>query len=291
MISLNKIYMVVGMSKQNFHKRLRNQLQEQESFAQLLPIVYQMREDHPGMSVRTMYWIIRPESIGRDRFEQLCHSNGFKLSIKRSFIKTTNSLGVTRFNKLTIDFKLIGINQIWVSDITYYRIGEKFYYLTFIMDLYSRYIVGSHASQSLQTINTTIPALKLALDGRKGKILPTKTILHSDGGGQYYCKEFLKLTECNHISNSMCESVYENANAERLNGTIKNQYIEGYAPVNFKALQQSLAKAVHMYNHVRPHMSLKGLTPLKFEKMISTKLLVVNKEKEAKRNLTTTTTT
>jgi putative transposase len=289
MIRLNKVYQAVGISRQNFHKRLNNQLQEQESFAQLLPIVCQMREDHPGMSVRTMYWIIRPESIGRDRFEHLCHTHGFKLALKRSLIKTTNSLGVTRFNNLTIDFKLKGINQIWVSDITYYRIGEKFYYLTFIMDLYSRFIVGSHASESLHTAHTTIPALKEALDRRKSNILPPTTILHSDGGGQYYCKEFLKLTKVNNLSNSMCDNVYENPNAERLNGTIKNQYIEGYAPGNFNALKRSLAKAVHMYNHARPHKSLKGLTPMDFEKAIPTKLLVVNKEKEAKRNFITTT--
>ena len=67
------------------------------------------------------------------------------------------------FENLIKGMELKGINQVWVSDITYYRIGERFYYLTFILDLYSRYIVGHAVSESLFTEQTTIPALNMAL--------------------------------------------------------------------------------------------------------------------------------
>ena len=86
----------------------------------------------------------------------LCFENGFKVSVKRAYHRTTNSLGVTRFENLLLNFELTGINQVWVSDITYYRIGEKFYYLTFILDLYSRVIVGHSISRDLLTTSTTI---------------------------------------------------------------------------------------------------------------------------------------
>ena len=95
-----------------------------------------------------------------------------------------------------------------------------------------------------------------------------KMIFHSDGGGQYYCKEFLELTNHLEISNSMCDSVFENSHAERVNGTIKNNYLKHYNPKNFNQLIKMLAKAVYMYNHQKPHESLNGLTPAKFEEVI-----------------------
>ena len=153
--------------------------------------------------------------MGRDRFEAFCFENGFKVSMKPAYHRTTNSYGVRRFDNLLESIELTSVNQVWVSDITYYRIGEKFYYLTFILDLYSRVIVGYSASENLDTLSTTIPALKMAARTRN---IPKGLIIHSDGGGQYYCKEWLKLTSSHKMRNSMCESVYENAHAERING-------------------------------------------------------------------------
>lgn len=250
------------MSKQSFHQKLDRQLMLLEESEQLLVLVRQIREDHPRMSARQMYRLIRPRHIGRDRFESLCFENGFKVSVKRSYQRTTNSLGVTRFEYLIADYELTGINQIWVSDITYFRINETFYYLTFIMDLYSRFIVGHSVAQDLSTLNTSIPALKVALDTRT--ILPG-LIIHSDGGGQYYCKEWLDLTRSNHMQNSMCESPYENPHAERINGIIKNDYLIGYGPENYDQLVTMTSKAVWKYNYEKPHGSLNNLSPYRFE--------------------------
>jgi putative transposase len=160
---------------------------------------------------------------------------------------------------------LDGVNQVWVSDITYYDLNNQFYYLTFVMDQYSRKIKGFHASRYLSTEHTTIPALKMAM-----KYLHTgqKPIIHSDGGGQYYSKAFLHLTE-NRFSNSMGESAYENPHAERLNRTIKNSYLKHYQPKDFQQLAKQLARAVEMYNDGKPHDALAGLTPKEFEKLMS----------------------
>ena len=144
-----------------------------------------IRTKHPRMSSRMMYEMLAPQHLGRDRFEAFCFENGFKVPVKRSAHRTTNSLGVTRFHNLLRDYKVTGINQVWVSDITYYRIGEKFYYLTFILDLYSRYIVGHSTSTDLSTENTTLPALRMAL---KGRPVCKGLIIHSDGGGSTTAK-------------------------------------------------------------------------------------------------------
>jgi putative transposase len=253
----------MNISKQAVHQRLNLHLKRQEEKLQLLPLIRQIREDHPKMSAKKMYLLLKPESIGRDRFEVLCFENGFKVSIGRNPYRTTNSLGVTRFENHLAGVELTGINQAWSSDITYYRIGENVYFLTFIMDLYSRRIVGHKASKRLLCCETTMPALQMAIRLRKTGL--EGLIFHSDGGGQYFAKIFLQLTRKEKLINSMAETVYENAHAERINGIIKNEYLVEYNPTTFEELEKMSAKAVLMYNGHRPHKSLNNMIPNLFE--------------------------
>lgn len=279
---MNALYRAIGISKQAFHQRADRLLLRLEEQRQLLPLVAQLREDHPGMAARQMYRLLQPQHIGRDRFEAFCFQNGYKLEAKRSFQRTTDSLGVIRFENLLIRIELRGINRVWVSDITYYRIGDKFYYLTFIMDLYSRHIVGFAASESLMTERTTLPALKMALKQRQPA---PGLIFHSDGGGQYYCKEFLCVTQAHKIHNSMCESVYENPHAERINGTIKNYYLSYYNPQTFEQLQAMVKKAVDMYNQRKPHKALNGLSPAQHERLSTENGSCQQRKKVAKKEI------
>lgn len=273
---MNAIYRAMEINKQSFHQQMERQMRQMEVHYQLLPLIAQVRKDHPRMAAREIYRLIAPEHIGRDAFVTLCFDNGYKLERKRAFHRTTDSRGVIRFDNFIVGREFTGINLAWVSDITYYRLGEKFYYLTFIMDLYSRRIVGYSASDNLMTEYTTLPALKMAIGQRN----PDKgLILHSDGGGQYYFKEFLDLTHKYEMCNSMCETVYENTHAERVNGTIKNNYLIPYGPQDFNQLKQMLKKAVDMYNLYKPHKSLSGLSPGAFEELL-TKNEVINKRKK-----------
>ena len=279
---MNQIYHSQGTSKQNMHQRLNHILEQSEEEGQLLKVMEQVREDHPCMGAPAMYIMLSPQTMGRDKFYSFYNKHNFKLKTKKNYRKTTNSNGVIRFENLLTDKKLTGVNQVFVSDITYYEIHAKFYYLTFIMDLYSRLIKGYSASASLHTTATTIPALQMAMKHLKEG---EKPILHSDGGGQYYSKKFRELTE-DAFHNSMCESVYENAHAERINGTIKNSYLEGYAPQSFNELKKMLKKAVEMYNTQRPHQSLDGLTPWQYEYQATTyppQQGLLTKEKRSKK--------
>lgn len=261
---MNRVLDYTGCSKQSFHQRLDRQLKRKEMELLLLPIIAQLRLDHPGVAARQLYWILKPEGIGRDRFERLCFASGYKLPKSKSFTRTTDSNGVVRFPNLVMGRELTGVNQVWSSDITYYQIGDKVYYLTFIIDSFSRKIVGFHVSERLFTEHTTIPALMMALGERKPA---PGLIFHSDGGSQYYCKEFLKITAEWKIKSSMCEMAYENPYAERINGTIKNQYLKGYNPIHFLSLKKMTSRAVYNYNNVKPHSSLKKLPPADFEKI------------------------
>lgn len=262
---MNQVFRYTGYSKQAFHQKMDRVLHEREKELLLLPIIAELRAEHPGVAARQLYLILKPEGIGRDKFEQICFENGFKLERLKSYVRTTDSSGVIRFPNLIEGIELTGINQVWVSDITYYRIGERFYYLTFILDNYSRLIVGYSISKQLLTEQTTLPALEMALINRKPQ---PGLIFHSDGGGQYYCKSFLKLTDQYQLKNSMCEVAYENPHAERINGTIKNQYLKGYNPQGYSELISMTQRAIHNYNYVRPHGSLKKLTPAGFEQRL-----------------------
>ena len=220
--SLNRFYKAINISKQAVSKHLQLARCAADIKAQLVLILQEIRKDHPTMSLRSMYYKIKPEKIGRDKFEHLCSEWGFKLERRINYCITTDSSGVIRFPNLIESLTAKRPNHVWVSDITYYEMNRRFYYLTFISDMFTKVIKGFSVSRSLRTIFTTIPALKLA----HKKYRPAAgLILHSDGGGQYYSNEFVGLTRQFQIKNSMCKEAYQNPQAERVNGVIKNNYL------------------------------------------------------------------
>ncbi len=274
--SLNQLYSTVAISKQAMHEWLDRHFAKEDEWEQLIVVIREIRKELPGLGSRKLYLMIQPKSIGRDQFVKRCSQNGFKVEITRSAVRTTNSLGVTRFPNLVTTLKEIRVNKVWVSDITYYRIGEKFYYITFIMDFKSKFIVGFSVSKRLSTEQTTLVALGNAL-----KLYPPGkyTIMHSDGGGQYYCKEFVSLTDKYYMRNSMAQTNSENNHAERINGTIKNQFLSYYMPTSFAELEECTERAVLNYNYNRPHDSLNNATPADIYGF-STKNSLINKEKK-----------
>lgn len=259
------LYQTLNYSKQSVHQLLDRQMKQNETYGYLIRLVSEIRHDHPTLSCRAMYYKICPNGIGRDKFEQFCYETGFMLDIKPKWIRTTNSIGVIRFENLLESAELTNINQAFSSDITYYEIEEIFYFITFIIDCFSRRILGYAASKSLTTEQTTLVALKMTIKTRKNK-LPKNVIFHSDGGGQYFDKEFIKLTTKYCFRNSMCEMAYQNGKAERVNGTIKNNYLKHYNINSFDELVKMLDRAVYLYNYERPHKSLNYKIPIVFEK-------------------------
>jgi len=261
---LSSLFEVLGISKQSFYQMLSRRRYKYEEQEQLIPLINEIREDHPRMSARDIYLKLQPGCMGRDQFERFCMDSGYRIKRLRNFRVTTNSLGVTRFPNMIKDIEVTHVNQVFVSDITYFDIGSDTYYLTFIMDLFNREIVGWSASDNLRTENTTLPALHRIIYER-GRANLKGAIMHSDGGGQYYCKEFKELTRSLGMINSMTEEkVYENSHAERLNGIIKNNYLYPYSPTNMTSLKRLLDKAVLMYNTEKPHKALGKLTPSEF---------------------------
>lgn len=256
--------MCIGISKQGYHQWLERRIKTQSEQKQLLLIIHQLRQQHPTMGCRDMYYKLQPTSMGRDAFESFCREENLMVARVKNWRRTTDSSGVVRFDNLTENLQLSSINQLWQSDITYFDLNNKFYYLTFILDAYSRRIVGHYCSRSLSTETTTLPALKMALSLRSEDNLEG-LIFHSDGGGQYYDKDFLKLTAQYQIKNSMCEYAWENGKAERINGVIKNNYLIHRDIKHFEQLSKEVDRSVLLYNSDKPHSALKRKAPIMFE--------------------------
>jgi putative transposase len=262
---MNTLYSSLGISKQSFHQRMDRSSQAISERKQLLLLIYQIREDHPTMGCRDMYYKLKPEIMGRDAFERFCKEEGLMSERPRNWRRTTDSTGVIRFDNLIVNLTIDRLNQVWQSDITYFEVDGKFYYITFIEDAFSRRIIGHYVSNRLYTEQTTLPALETAIRNRKNAKLDGLTF-HSDGGGQYYDKEFLKLTKKHKIINSMCEYPWENGKVERINGVIKNNYLKHRVINSFNDLIKEVDRSVKLYNEEKPHCELRRKTPVEFEK-------------------------
>jgi transposase InsO family protein len=157
-------------------------------------------------------------------------------------------------------------HQVLQSDITYFDIDNTFYYLVFIIDVYTREILGYNVSNNMRK-QSNIKALKMALK----QIRPSdakRMIHHSDRGSQYGSKAYVKLLSDSEIAVSMGLIAQDNAFAERINGTIKNEYLKLWSINNFQALKIKTKKAVEHYNNKRKHSSLQDKTPEEFKKYL-----------------------
>ncbi len=259
------------------HKNLDHYCKSKGEQMQVLKLIYSIREDHPSMGMRDLYFKILPESMGRDAFENFCKLNKLWSKKPKNYRRTTDSSGVIRFDNLLQTMTISSIDQAWQSDITYYEIDSTFYYITFIIDSYSRRIVGYNTSKRLNTEQTTLPALQMALKTRKGKSMEG-LVFHSDGGGQYYSKAFLEVTSKQKMRNSMCEYAWENGKAERVNGTIKNNYLTYRKIESFEDLVREVDRSVLLYNSEKPHIALKRKSPMTYEK----ELLDLNQQTKPK---------
>lgn len=224
----------------------------------------QAREIHPGMGLRTMYEMLHPESIGRDAFIALGLQEGFRLKTIEKQTRTTYSVKSNRYGNLLGEMEFTDINQLWSSDITYLFCIDQFFYIVFIMDVYSRRIIGYSIADNLRAENN-LAALEMALRTRGIENYEHQLIHHSDKGTQYVSDSYTEMLEKYGIRISMCNEVYENTHIERVNDTIKNQYLKRMEITNWKEIKAKLDEAIRAYNETRPHQSLKMMPPVVYE--------------------------
>ena len=231
--------------------------------------VKSIRKNHRRMGTRKLFEMMQPFllehsiKMGRDALYTLMSANHLLVRKRKRRIQTTNSYHwLRKYPNLIRDFVPTAPNQLWVSDITYWKIrtGEHLY-ISFITDAYSHQIVGYHVAETLEAIES-IQALQMALSGLgpEGHLQLTH---HSDRGIQYCSSGYVKKLQDYHIQISMTENgdPLENAIAERVNGIIKDEYLDTYDIDTIKEAKELLKAVVDLYNTERPHMSIGNLTP------------------------------
>lgn len=269
-VSLGRFCRLLGVTRQSYYQHFW-QL-EQLVFEEELVVseVLRIRKNHRRMGGRKLYELLQPFlmehqiKMGRDRLFDVLSANYLLIKRRKKQTITTNSYH--RFKKypnLIRNFIPIAPNQLWVSDITYWKIASGFVYISFITDAYSRKIVGHHVAQTMEAVET-MEALKMAISGlKKGPDCHFQLTHHSDRGMQYCSDMYVKLLESNNMAISMTENgdPLENAIAERVNGIIKEEYLNDYQVDNLGEAKELLNAVVRLYNNERPHMSIGNLTP------------------------------
>ncbi len=258
---MNQLYETIGISKQAVHQYAKRQAIFDKKVADLVIEADQLREAHPGCGVEKMYDTLRPDFIGRDRFLEIFMELGYRLKRKKNYRRTTFSSNVF-YPNLIKGMEVNAPSVIWQSDITYIRVGETFYYAVFIIDVYTKKIVGYHVSDHMRA-SANIKALQMALKSNKAP-----QIHHSDRGSQYIYSQYIDLLKSKACEISMAKTAQDNAYAERINRTIKNDYIELWKPKSFGQLKRMVKKAVTQYNNVRPHNNIGKMSPKEFEKKL-----------------------
>jgi len=264
---MEALYEISGISRQGYYQEKKRDLKKEAILQRTREVVLLVRADHPKMGSRPMHYMLNIDMIGINKFEGLISSLGLGIKRKKLWIKTTNSShNYHTYGNLVNGIELSGINQLWVSDITYLVGQEKVYYIIFIQDVYSRSILGYSASDNMYTINN-MGTLKMALKIRGAKNIPG-LIHHSDKGSQYCSNEYIRLMKNSGMKISMASNSLENPYAERLNGIIKNDYLVAYDTSTLSKLKKSLDKVVWLYNNERPHSELGYLSPVGYEDKI-----------------------
>ncbi|WP_232424973.1 IS3 family transposase [Algoriphagus resistens] len=232
-------------------------------------IQHELREDLPGIGVRKLlkmlYYKLEEHKIkmGRDKLFSLLGFHGLLVKRRIRSVRTTQSAHwLKKYPNLIKQLVVECPNRLWVSDITYIRTAEGFSYLSLLTDAYSRKLVGHCLHDSLEAAGC-METLEMALDSLPDKRRPADLIHHSDRGVQYCSEKYVGLLAEAGIAISMTQSgnPYDNALAERVNGTIKNEFFPNKLYLNHREAKKAIDKIVMAYNQKRPHLSIDYLTP------------------------------
>jgi putative transposase len=274
-IGLAKLCGWFGLTRQAYYQNGWNGVYISIEEDILLKEVSSIRENHKRMGTRKLYdklqvfMIEHQIKMGRDALFDLLSSNHMLVRKRKRRIQTTQSHHwLRKYTNLIHDFTPTAPNQLWVSDITYWKINGGHVYISFITDAFSRKIVGHHVAQTLETVET-IQSLKMALLGySKESVTQSQLIHHSDRGVQYCSHDYVKLLQDNFIQISMTENgdPLENAIAERLNGILKDEYLNDSPVKSITDARKELSHAVYLYNEDRPHMSIGNHYPSQVHK-------------------------
>lgn len=264
-----ELYEALEITKGTFYYRLNHSAgitaKEKEKYALMLKIHEIFEDSNQIFGVEKIHAMLARQGIrvSNKRVSALMREMGLesvRIDAKKQYQLREK---YSRNNLVHRNFKTAKPNEIWVSDITAFKIKGKWQYLCVIIDLYSRKVVGFHISKksSTQLLSTTF---KKAFSDR-GK--PAGLIFHSDQGSQYTSKAFSNLLKENGITQSlsMPGQPLDNAVAESFFSAFKKEEAYRKDYVSERHFIESVTKYIDFYNNTRPHKTNRYKTPTEFE--------------------------
>ena len=265
---------LLGVSKQAYYQHDDRLMQRLAREAFVVEFVKDVRRKDPGIGGNKL-WLMytrcfgEENRVGYNRFYDIIEQYGLKVRKRKRRVSTTDSRhDLPLYPNLVKSLIPTRPCQLIVSDITYVPLwtdpidGEyKFCYLSLVTDYYTKEIIGYSVGDTLETKHT-LKALEMALGHYEGNDL-SGLIHHSDRGVQYASYAYTERLRGHGIGISMTENgnPKDNAVAERVNNTIKNELLKGMSFFTVDEVKAALRTAVDFYNNERPHLSLDGMTP------------------------------
>ncbi len=244
---------------------------ENEKITQRIVEIHRESKERYGSPMITEALKKENIKVSRPRVARLMKKANIECKRKKKFVATTDSNHSFPLveNILKRNFQSDIPGKVWVSDITYVPTNEGWLYLTTVMDLADRKIVGWALSEGMKAKETTIAAFKMAT---KNRPITAQIIFHSDRGIQYACTEFkLHLEAKGNVLRSMSRrgDCWDNAVAESFFKTFKSDLIHGR---KFKTIAEAKLEIFEYieiwYNRKRMHSSLGYRTPEEMEKYL-----------------------
>lgn len=277
-----------GVDRQVYYRAKKAQVHSRHRACQVVELVKQERKSLRRLGTRKLYEKLyeplRDLGVGRDRLFAILKANHMHIVAKRQYQVTTNSFH--RFRKHSNLVEGLEINrpeQVFVSDITYVGSSEHPMYLALVTDAYSKRIMGYNVSNSLNA-SGAVAALEMGLKNRRYK--KEELIHHSDRGIQYCGNDYQQLLEKHSIKCSMTEKYdpYQNAVAERVNGILKQEFLEGILVADLELMKKIVEESIELYNQKRPHLSCHMLTPEEMHQQRELKVKTYKNKKSTEKN-------
>lgn len=250
--------------------------------SEVIDMVKEVRRRMPRLGTRKLYEKLGGKlselGVGRDRLFKILRANHLLIKPLRQYHVTTNSHHRFRKHKNLVEkLEIERPEQVFVSDITY--IGQRDYpmYLSLVTDGYSKKVMGYNVSASLGS-SGAVSALEMAIVNKTNTAV---LIHHSDRGVQYCGNDYQEVLSQNGILCSMTEKYdpYQNAVAERINGILKQEFLQGIMIKDIELMKKIVAESIQIYNCERPHISCHMLTPERMHKQREIKMKTYKKKK------------
>jgi transposase InsO family protein len=269
--SITEMTGLFGVSRSAYYKWVRNGVstRRKEEDAELLRLIRGIVQEHQRRygSPRVRRELRRKygKRVSLKKVARLMRENNLNARVRRRFIHTTDSKHglVVYENILNREFYVEKGGMKWVSDITYLRTNSDWVFLTVVLDLYDRKIIGWALSADMETAHTSILALEMAVKNRTHE---EGLIFHSDRGVQYCAQSFHDLLReyCPTVSQSMSRkgNCWDNACAESFFKTLKRELETLDGRHSVAEVRQSVFMYIEAYyNRIRLHSVLDYVAP------------------------------